>query len=25
LRVLAPAKRRGVFDVASNVHTVGQA
>lgn len=25
LRVLAAAKRRGVFDVASNVHTVGQA
>ena len=25
LRVLAAAKRRGVFDVASNVHTVGEA
>lgn len=25
LRVLAAAKRRGVFDVVSNVHTVGQA
>ncbi len=25
LRVLAAAKRRGIFDVASNVHTVGQA
>ncbi len=25
LRILAAAKRRGVFDVASNVHTVGQA
>lgn len=25
LRVLAPAKRRGVFNVASNVHTIGSA
>jgi NTE family protein len=25
LRVLAAAKRRGIFDVASNVHTIGQA
>ena len=25
LRVLAAAKRRGIFEVASNVHTVGQA
>lgn len=25
LRVLASAKRRGIFDVASNVHTIGQA
>ena len=25
LRVLAAAKRRGMFDVASNVHTIGEA